>query len=207
MKTPNNAFKAIAFIILSLGATGCATTNFSYTWKSPDAQPVHLNGQKVLAVCLTTSDAQRLAAEDALARELTELGAQGVASYTLFPAEQVKDVEKVKARLLREGFDGVVTMRVVGQRERVTHTPGPWAGPTYGGFGGYWGYGWESVYDPGYLIKETIVSVETLVYSVKQDKLLWAGVSETTDPSKVDAFLKEVADAVVNEMKKAGLLV
>lgn len=206
MKTPN-AFKAIAFIILSLGAAGCATTSFSYTWKSPDAQPVHLYGQKVLAVCLTTSDAQRLGAEDVLARELTERGAQGVASYTLFPTEQVKDVEKVKARLLREGFDGVVTMRVVGQQERVTYTPGPWTGPNYSGFGGYWGYGWGAAYDPGYLTTETIVSVETLVYSVKQDKLLWAGGSETTDPSKVDTFLREVADAVVNEMKKAGLLI
>lgn len=156
---------------------------------------------------MSPSDARRLEAEDVLARKLTERGAQGVASHTLFPTEQVKEVEKVKARLLREGFDGVVTMRVVGQQERVTYTPGVWTGPYYGGFRGYWGYGWGAVYDPGYLSTDTIVSVETLIYSVKQDKLLWAGVSETTDPSKVDAFISELADAVGNEMKKAGLLI
>ncbi|MGH8580981.1 MAG: hypothetical protein ACREVK_13000 [Gammaproteobacteria bacterium] len=203
----NNAYKAIAFIILSLCAVGCETSRFSSTWKSPDAQPVHLSGQKVLAVCLSASDARRLEAEDILARELTERGAQGVASHTLFPAEQVKEVQTVKARLLREGFDGVVTMRVIGQQERVTYTPGAWTGPYYGGFRGYWGYGWGAVYEPGYLSTDTIVSVETLIYSIKQDKLLWAGVSETTDPSKVDAFISELADAVGNEMKKAGLLI
>ncbi len=203
----NHTFKAIGFIILSLGTAGCATTRFSSTWKSPDAQPVHLSGQKVLAVCLSASDARRFAAEDILARELTKRGAQGVSSHTLFPAEQVKDVQKIKARLLREGFDGVVTMRVVGQQERVSYTPGTWTGPYYGGFRGYWGYGWGAVYDPGYLSTDTIVSVETLIYSVKQDKLLWAGVSETTDPSTVDEFISELADAVGNEMKKAGLLI
>ena len=105
----------------------------------------------------------------------------------------------MKARLLREGFDGVVTLRMLG--------PGVWTGPCYGGFKGYWGYGWGAVYDPGYLSTDTIVSVETLIYSVKQDKLLWAGVSETTDSSKLDAFISEGADAVGNEMKKAGLLI
>jgi hypothetical protein len=202
----NNAVKLTAFVILSLGVTGCATTRFTSTWKAPDARPVHLSGQRVLAVCLSASPAKRLAAEDILARELTERGAQGVASYTLFSAEQVKDVEKVKARLLDEGFDGVVTLRVVGQQQRVAYTPGAWTGPYYGGFRGYWGYGWGAVYEPGYLSTETVVSVETLIYSVKQDKLLWAGVSETTDPSKLDGFIGELADAVGDEMKKAGLL-
>ena len=53
---------------------------------------------------------------------------------------------------------------------------------------------------------DTIVTVETLVYSMKQNKLVWAGQSQTTNPSKVDAFVKEVVTAAAKEMKKQGLL-
>ncbi len=59
----------------------------------------------------------------------------------------------------------------------------------------------------GYLQTATVVSVETLVFSVRQDKLLWAGMSDTVNPSRADEFVAELAEGVVSEMKKAGLLV
>jgi hypothetical protein len=81
-------------------------------------------------------------------------------------------------------------------------------GPRYGGYwGGYYGYGWGGAYGGGVDIRtDTIVTVETLVYSLKQNKLIWAGQSKTTNPSKIDAFVKEVATGAGKEMKKAGLL-
>ena len=48
--------------------------------------------------------------------------------------------------------------------------------------------------------------VETLVYSLQQNKLIWAGQSKTTNPSRVDDFVRELAVGVAEEMKKAGLL-
>ena len=60
---------------------------------------------------------------------------------------------------------------------------GGYGAPYYGSFYGYWGYGWGAVYDPGYLRTDTVVMVETLIYSVTQDKLVWAGHSKTTNPS------------------------
>ena len=53
-----------------------------------------------------------------------------------------------------------------------------WGG--YGGFyGGFYGYGWGAAYSPGYLRTDTIVHVETLVYDLNQNKLVWAGQSKT----------------------------
>jgi len=65
--------------------------------------------------------------------------------------------------------------------------------------GGAWGTGTD-------IRTDTIVTVETLVYSLKQNKLLWAGQSKTTNPSNVDSFVKELAAGAVREMKKVGLL-
>ena len=77
----------------------------------------------------------------------------------------------------------------------------------YGGYwGGYYGYGWGGAYGGTEIRTDTIVIVETLVYSLKQNKLVWAGQSKTTNPSKIDAFVKEVAAGAGKEMRKLGLL-
>jgi hypothetical protein len=62
----------------------------------------------------------------------------------------------------------------------------------YGGFYGYWGYGWGMVYDPGYLRSDRIVTIATNVYSVADDKLVWASQSETFNPGSLRNAIGEV---------------
>jgi len=197
-------------ITLALAATfavaGCATTTFSSIWKAPDAPQIVLSGQKVAAVVMTPNDGTRRAAEDALAREISKRGADGVASYTFLTDQDLKDQAAAKAHLQQAGVAGVVVMRVVSQDQSVTYSPSTWSRGYYPSFGGYWGYGWGAVYTPGYVRTDTIVNVETLVYSLTGDKLLWAGVSGTTNPSRVDAFVTEIVDEAAKEMRKSGLL-
>lgn len=100
-------------------------------------------------------------------------------------------------------------MRVVGKEKELSSSGGTmWAQPYYGSFwgAGYYGWGGGGVYAPGYLRTDTIVSVETLVYSLRQDKLVWAAQSQTTNPSRVDVFIKELVDKAAKEMQKQGLL-
>jgi len=99
-----------------------------------------------------------------------------------------------------------VIMRVVGRDQRITYTPGYAAPGPYRGFGPYWGYGWNAVYEPGYLQTDNLISVETLVYSLTTDKLLWASTSRTTNPKDIDSLVKEVADLTAKEMVKEGIL-
>jgi hypothetical protein len=188
-------------------ASACATTSFQSTWKAPDAQPVVLSGQKVVAFVLTKNAASRRAAEDALAREISAGGAQGIPSYTLIPDAAASDEAKAKAQIEAAGATGVVVMRPVDKSQEVVATS-TYMGPSYGPYwGGYYGYGWGGAYGGGVDVRtNTIITVETLVYSIPQNKLIWAGQSNTTNPTKVDAFVKELATAARSEMKKAGLL-
>jgi hypothetical protein len=104
---------------------------------------------------------------------------------------------------------GVVAMRVVGKDQQITASPATYWGTTqYATFwgGGYYGWGWGGVYDPGYLRTDTVVSVETLVYSLEQNKLVWAGMTRTTNPTEVYPFIKELTAKVAAELKKLGLI-
>jgi hypothetical protein len=203
----NTLTRALLVLCALAATTACATTSFNSTWKAPDAKPVVLSGQKVVAFVLTKNEASRRAAEDALAREITAGGAQGVPSYTLIAAAAAPDEAKAKAQIEGAGATGVVVMRPVDSSKEVVATS-TYMGPSYGPYwGGYYGYGWGGAWGGGVDVRtNTIVTVETLVYSIPQNKLIWAGQSNTTNPSKVDAFVRELATAARREMKKAGLL-
>jgi hypothetical protein len=201
--------RQVLAVTAALAAAACASTSFVSTWKNPAAEPGNFQGQKVAALVMSTDQAVRFGAEDALARELTARGAVGVSAYGLIPKELIQDKEKAKEFMEKANVAGVVAMRVLGKDKEITQSPGMYyAAPTYASFwgAGYYGFGWAGVYSPGYIQTDTIVTVEILVYSLKQDKLVWAGQSETTNPSKVGPFIQELTAKAAAEMKKQGLI-
>jgi hypothetical protein len=190
--------------VLGLGA--CSSTTFTSTWKAPGIGGVTPVGKTVAAVFVTRDEGKRRAAEDAMARDLTERGAHGVAGYTIVPESARGDADKARALLKDAGVNAVVISRLVGKDTQINYTPGTTFPAYYGGFGPYWNRGWGAAYEPGYLTTDTYVSVETTLYSLPQDKLLWASTSRTANPSNIDALVNEVADATAKEMKKQGFL-
>ena len=194
---------------LALLFAGCATTTFTSTWKAPDAQPLQFQaGDKVVALVVAESTALRRSAEANLADELDKRGLKGVPAYTLISDGEIKDEAKAKAAIEGSGAVGVVAMRPKGTEKEVSSTPSAYYGsPYYGGFwGGYYGYGWGGYYDPGTIRTDTYVSIETLIYDLRQNKLVWAGQTRTMNPSDVEAFVGELAEAVSRELRDSGLV-
>ena len=191
-------------VVLALSA--CSSTTFTSTWKAPDATGISPVGKTIAAVFVTRDEGKRRAAEDLLARDMTERGAHGIAAYTILPESVRADPEKARALLKDAGVNAVLIARVVGKDQQINYTPGTTFPSYYGGFGPYWGHGWGAAYEPGYVTTDTIISVETTLYSLPADKLLWASTSRTTNPSNLDSLLNEVADATAKEMKKQGFL-
>lgn len=185
----------------------CATTSFVTTWKAPDAQPVDARGSKVVAVVMAKSAVMRRAGEDRLAYEISARGAEGVAMYRLLTAAEGMDEEgRARVALERENAKLLVVMRPVQVQNEVFVDS--YSGPMYGGYwGGYHGYGWGHPYGGVDVRVDTIVSIETLVYALPQNKLLWGGRSKTTNPENIDQLVAEVAAAAANELAHAGLIV
>lgn len=210
MSLGNRSLAITVALAAVIGLAGCGTTTFTSTWKAPNEQAINPAGKTVAAIFVSKNEAQRRAGEDALAAAITAHGAHGVPGYMLLPNEGPGDGEAVRAQLKAAGANGAVVMRVVGKDQRITYTPGyavaPALPPYYYGFGPYWGWGWGTVYDPGYLQTDTLVSVETLVYSLERNKLLWASTSRTTNPNNLDSLINEVAGATATEMINQGVL-
>jgi len=206
--------KALAVALVAVLATACETSQFVSTWKSPDAQPVQVNGTKVAAVVMINDRSTRRVAEDTLAAEITRRGGQGIAMYTLQDDDAKPSAEAAtRAALEKAGVEGVVVMRPVKSDKDITVTPVNTYSPMYGAYwGGYYGYGWGSSWAGGPVSMgndirvDTIVYVETLVYSLKQNKLIWSAQSKTTNPENVKQLISELAGATADELKKLDLV-
>ena len=196
-----------AIAVLVIASTSLAAkTKFQSVWRSPDAASISFAGQKVAALVIDKDDSLRVAGEEALVRELTARGMQGVASYRMVPKEELQSADRARVWFEKAGVQGVVAFRVVNDQRRKTYVPSTWTNTYYTSLWGYYGYGWGAVYDPGYVRDERIISLETLVFSVPKNALLWAGLSETENPKDGQKVVAEVVKEAVNEMRKQGLL-
>ncbi len=198
----HRAFGAGFVVVLAVGVVS-AGPKFMSKWSSPEARGVSFAGKKVAAVVMTQDDSLRVSGEEALSRELTARGMQGVAAYRMVPKEELQNAEKAKGWFERASVDGVVVLRPVSAEKERTYTePTVWAAPYYGTLWGYYGYGWGAVYTPGSVREDTIVVVETLIYSVPMNKLLWAAASETKNPKTLQKFVTDLVKEAAKEIQK-----
>jgi hypothetical protein len=195
----------MAAMVLALAVIADAKVRFLSTFKSMDAGTIVFVGKKVAAVVVTDDDSLRVAGEEALARELTARGLEGVATYRIAPKEELRKPETAKVWFERAGVEGAVVLKPLAAGQRTAYTSGTWVSPYYSTLWGYWGSAWGSVYVPGTARRETVVTVESIIYSVTKNELLWAAVTETSDPDNLQDFVEELVKESVKVLHEQGL--
>lgn len=179
--------------------TGCqAATTVNTVWKTPE--PPKEPFKTVLALVANASPPERRAGEDELVSCIKS--APATASYTLIPDEDLKDRDKVRAVIKQHGFDGVVVLRLVSSDTKTTYIP-----PSYGPYTDPFGYrGSDFTYRGGYTESDTVVTVETSVYAARDEKLIWAGSSQTYNPDSIKDLVRQIARGAAEELRRQGLL-
>jgi hypothetical protein len=182
-------------------ATGTKLVN---SWKDPDVEKFGFH--KILVVAIAKDPSMRHDAEERL-REIIGKN-RTVASQDLFPkVDPPPDKEQAKVKIAEAGCDGVVIMRAVSSTAKTSVIPGSIEyDQIYDDFWGYWGQVYTTRWADGYEERDTAVRVETLVYDIPKDKLVWSGVSNTKNPGSVRNLVLGVADAVGKQMKKDKLI-
>ena len=198
---------ALSTVIIAVTAAAllAAAVTFTSTFKSLDAGAVSFFGKKVAALVISNDDSLRVAGEESLVRELAARGIQAVASYRIAPKEELRRADTARPWFEKAGVEGVVAVRPVSADTQRSYNSGTWVSTNYATLWGYYGYGWSAVYVPGGVQRETLVVVETTVYSLPRDQLLWAAVSETRNPRDLRGFVQELIKESVKEMQKQGL--
>ncbi|HEY4646709.1 MAG TPA: hypothetical protein VIH25_10565 [Steroidobacteraceae bacterium] len=187
---------AVALLV----SAGCTTDRLVHSWTEPSVKKLEFN--RVVAVAMTTDGPLRRLAESEMVRII---GPTGVASSQVLKDGEMGDVEKVRARLASEGFDGAITIRLVdvNTQIRTARDPVPVA---YYQVWSYYSHYWIADRPPDYWTAEQTLQVEVNIYSLKDGKLLWTGTSETARPRLVETLVKDVAELVSRRLKSERLI-
>jgi len=128
------------------------------------------------------------------------LGAKGVASYTILSPEDEHNAQTVLAKLQSLNIDGAVTMELLSAGEEHTDARGTMP-DSYKAFTGYYGASRQAS-DAW----ETVARVETQIFSVTSNKLLWSAATKTFNPENAHQIVNNVADVVAAELRKSKLI-
>lgn len=186
------------FLAAGLGLAGCASTELAETWIDPSVE-VLPELKKVFVAYRGADESVQRVAEDALAAHIR--APEVVRCYTLFPDARTMAPDQIKARLREQGFDAAIVMREAGVEQQVSWSPADYPA-THHTFGGYWGV----AYDPGTVRTHEIVNIETNLYSLLEDKLLYAALSETFDPVSTASMVDEIAAEIADDLEERGVL-
>lgn len=183
---------------------GCGpSVQLTKTWTDPSLNSDTKPFNKVLVIAQLKDDLTRRIAEDKIVASSSK--GNFVQSYNyLKPSEQEEKL--VISDLARDGIDGIILMRLTDIEKTTSYAQGAtyYGGWGYrGGFYGGYGYGYGS---PGYYQQDKTYYVETNIYDVKSNKLLWTGVVSTTNPSKLDTTLDAIIATVKTELSNKGLI-
>jgi hypothetical protein len=180
------------------------STKIEKSWVEPGARVAPDPQNKVMVIALVKDETSRRVIEDELVKRIKT---PAVASYQFLTTEMIKAAsdEALNNMITKENFTHILLMRLADIEKETSYVPGTTTG-YYGGYGMYYGYGAAMYSTPGYYTTDKNYFIETTIYSVSPNKLLWTGTTKTVNPSKVNKAVNEIADVVVAKMKQDGFL-
>ena len=182
----------------------CTPTSIQQSWSNPEQKDSTKLFQKILFVALLKDAYTRKVAEDKLVEQVRP---RGVASYSYLPNYNAGnyDTSLISDRLKQDGFDGIVVMRLITVNKNAVNSPGSF--PSY--YNSWYGY-YSSTF-PLYNAQSNnsanqIYNVETNVYSLQENKLLWNGVTTAVNISDKSKMIDGIIAAVKQRMKSQGFI-
>jgi hypothetical protein len=198
--TPKGLFRALALVALAWLVAGCASTTLQSSWRDPahTADPF----KRIFVLALSTRDlTARRVLEDVVVAKLAASGVQAVPAWQSLPNEGPVAEGALTAAVTASRADGMLMVRLLGVDTQTTIWPPMGPGPRFGWYGFY--SGWYAY--PQVTQTQTAV-VETTLFDVRSQRIVWSATSETLNPSSVQKDAPGFADVILAALRKDGFL-
>jgi hypothetical protein len=201
------AFRNIAGAISVAAVAGCASTKLSEAWVDSSYTGGPL--ESVLVVGLSENVRRRGLFEEELTSRFNSRGVSALASMGVVASNESLDEESIKKKARELGMKSVIVTKLLSVDKEQYYVPGTPYTPYYGygrGAYGYYDRAYIRDYNPGYLAEYEIVNLETNLYEVATDKLIWSAASQTIDPQSVEKVVQRLSGEIIDDLTKRGLL-
>ncbi|MCH8959754.1 MAG: hypothetical protein IH820_00100 [Bacteroidetes bacterium] len=198
----------LSLTLIVFSACGSSsTTRITGSWAKAENQAKQFN--RIMILGLSDNVPARAQAEQAIAGRLTQEGFRTLEGITLISPQALKDYkgdrEKAKAFLEEHGIDAVIVISVRDVKEEERYIPGtamytPMSYGYYGGFYSYWYSSYDRVYTPGYYESSTEIFLESNLYDIATEDLLWSAQSKTVNSESIPELVRAYADLLVKDL-------
>jgi hypothetical protein len=178
----------------------CATTNLTSVWKDVD-----YSGSigKVFIIGAAEKANVRKVFESEFVNQLRSRGIDAVPSNEFIPYEKMLDKETILSKVKELNIDKVLITQLT-ERKKVEYLP---AG--YGSASDVW-YSYREInYKEscklGYACEE-LVALETNLYDVRTEKLIWSALSETSIEDGQYNLIRSFIKAIIDNLSEKELL-
>ena len=205
------SYKSILLVSTVFLLFSCTNTKISQSWVEPDNKKTYSD---LLIIGIGESQQTRRAYESYFVEELMVNGAEAEASYKLIKSSEKIERDTVLKAIEGMDIDGVIITHMVAVDEETVYRPG--AGYGYGGYGAYGGYGRgmysyyphvnSYVSSPGYYSTHETYTLETTLYDVVTEELVWTARSQTFSPESVDEVIVDLTKLLIKDLKDKGLI-
>jgi len=216
--TKTQLHKLLFFLIAVSALAACSETKTSIpqSYRNPGYEQTVF--KKLFVIGVAENDESRQAFENAFAQAIVAQGGSAEGSWSHLPKSEQLTEDEIRAAVGAGGFDGVLITRLLSVDESKDYTaPSTYNNPQtryYPGGGGMYGYGfygfygttYAEVHTPGYFDTSTTIRLETSLYSLATDGLVWTGQSDTVDPSSIPDARASMTAAVAKKLKDEKLI-
>lgn len=201
----------LAVAVLALAACA-ASTSIVNEWQAPDPGPAV---KRILVVGMLRDSSIRRTFEDEMVAALRARGVDAQPGYRVLPDEGDVPRAQLEQAVRAAGATGVLSARVLqvsNQTSVIPTAPAYW-GPPWG-FYGWYGPAWGPVYAypyplgayPVQVVTTQTVYGEVRLFSVLEDKLLWAATTATFAPNNPREDSAQFARLIVEQLAAKGLI-
>ena len=207
-KKDHKIMKIIKFFVLILISVtffcaSCTTTTvMTDVWKDKSYQG---KAQKIVVIMVAKSPDMRNLFEDRFVGELDARGNNAFQSHTVIPMDQLHDKELVKSKVRTSGADTVLISRLVDTKTIESYMPGSvYIVPN---FYNEWGPYYDILFTGyGYTDDIQVAYIETNVYYVKTEKLIWSGHSKTERTEGEQQLINAFIQLMIRKMASSGII-
>ncbi len=209
-------YKQLLPLLVILLLAACSTsTRITGSWIDPETKQKPSTDRSMFVVSLTRNIEVRTKLENSIAQQAALKNVKVVKSTDYFEPEfyqKLPTKEQLLSRIRRTGASTILTMTLINKDSQQRYVPGGTVYMPYryygrfGGFYNYYNFMYPIVFDPGYYVTDKRYFLESNLYDVATEKLIWSAQSETVNPGSIDNFVRDYPKAVVAQMVKDGLL-
>lgn len=204
----NKSSKIIILISTFTLLCSCANTKITQSWAEPDNKKSYSD---LLIIGIGESQQTRRAYESYFVEELRANGTEAEASYKLIKSSEEIDRNTVLKAIDGLEIDGAIVTHMVAVDEETVYRSGTaHAHYAHGGYGrtmySYYPHVNSYVHSPGYYTTHETYTLETSLYDVVSEELVWTARSHTFSPESVDEVIVDLTKLLINDLKEKGLI-